>query len=624
MKNFFEHQADAQRRTRWLLLGLLVAIAGMGSLLFALLWLLGSIVFGRAMASLATDPGWAEHLFIACLLGTASVVLLASAVRTASLRSGGESIAHMLGGRLVSGAARDALERRLLNVVEEMAIAAGAPVPRVFVLDAEAGINAFAAGWQLHDATIAVTRGCLDKLNRSELQGVIGHEFSHILRGDMRLNLRLTGALFGILFITIVGRHSLRAGNLSRRHGAPLAVLGVGLMGIGGLGLLCAKLIKAAVGRQREYLADASAIQYTRDASSIAGALKKIGGYTTGSLIGSANAEEASHFFFADAQIHRFSAALFATHPPLLERIQRIEPEFRGPVPKLAEPSTSSATAVDAEPMPLTAPPRSVPPPAALVMRLAGAPTTNALRASASWIDKIASPLREATRSAFSASALIHAMVLSETEAVRSAQRQVIANTSGTRTLAEVDRLWVRLKDLPNSDRLSLAELASPALQALVAPQRATFTRTLDRLIEADAAISLFEYVLADLLRAQAKPALARSGRRLGHVVREVELVISLLAHAGDLDGQSAAGAFGRAAVRLPAISITLLPASARQLSGLGPALAALRALRPSDGAQLVDACAHAVLADQRATDAELTLLRAICLALGTPLPLLG
>ncbi len=238
-----------------------------------------------------------------------------------------------MGGTLVPADVQDPLRRRLRNVVEEMAIASGVPVPEIYVLEEESGINAFAAGFTPSDAAVAVTRGTLELLDRDELQGVIAHEFSHILNGDMRLNIRLMGVLFGIMVLGLIGRLIVRGGHhtsiiSSRRdRGAPVAlVIGLGLMVVGGIGVFFARVIKAGISRQREYLADASAVQFTRQSSGIANALKKIGGYSEGSLIKSADPEEVSHMLFGTGA--RF-CSLFATHPPLVARIQALDPSFR-------------------------------------------------------------------------------------------------------------------------------------------------------------------------------------------------------------------------------------------------------------------------------------------------------
>ena len=260
--------------------------------------------------------------------GTLAIMGLASLYRAATLAHGGGQVARLLGATQVTGEGADPLQRRLVNVVEEMALAAGVPVPEIYILEQEAGINAFAAGVTPADAAITVTRGALERLDRAELQGVIAHEFSHILNGDMRLNQQLIGLSFGILVLSLVGRWLLRSARFARRgrnsgQGAALAI-GLALMVIGAIGVLCSRLIKAAVSRQRERLADASAVQFTREPEGLAGALKKIAGY--GARITSVDTEEVAHMLF-ERSSSSFSG-WFATHPPLLERIRALEPNF--------------------------------------------------------------------------------------------------------------------------------------------------------------------------------------------------------------------------------------------------------------------------------------------------------
>ena len=241
-----------------------------------------------------------------------------------------DQVARELGGTPVATDVRDPLRRRYRNIVEEMAIASGVPVPEIYVLEAENGINAFAAGYAPGDAAIAVTRGALETLDRDELQGVVAHEFSHILNGDMRLNIRLMGVLFGIMVLGLIGRLIVRGGyhtsivSSRRDRGTPVVlIVGLGLVILGGIGVFFARLIKAGVSRQREYLADASAVQFTRQSEGIANALKKIGGYADGSSITAADPEEVSHMLFGSGSR---LAGLFATHPPLTKRIQALDP----------------------------------------------------------------------------------------------------------------------------------------------------------------------------------------------------------------------------------------------------------------------------------------------------------
>ncbi|MFP6828296.1 MAG: M48 family metallopeptidase, partial [Gammaproteobacteria bacterium] len=290
--DFFTQQERARRATRTLVVLFLLAVAlivlavtmvvAVGLRLYADPDAAQSVINDESFVAWVLDNG---PLLASVAALTALFISLASLYRTATLSRGGAQVARMLGATEVTGETQDPLRQRLLNVVEEMAIASGVPVPDIFVLEEEQGINAFAAGLTPADAAVAVTRGALEKLNRAELQGVIAHEFSHILNGDMRLNLRLMGLSFGILILALMGRwvlHSMHFTRRSRSNGgiAAAAGLGLSLVIIGYIGLFFGRLIKASVSRQREMLADASAVQFTRDSSGLADALKKIGGYT--------------------------------------------------------------------------------------------------------------------------------------------------------------------------------------------------------------------------------------------------------------------------------------------------------------------------------------------------------
>src|SRR4051812_7989234 len=300
-------------------------------------------------------------LFLASTLGTLGIIGTGSFFKTLSLARGGRAVAELLDGRLGNPNSTDAQERKLLNIVEEMAIASGVPVPQVYVMDGEPGINAFAAGHSASDAAVSVTRGALTMLTRDELQGVIAHEFSHLLNGDMKLNLRLMGLIFGILCLTVIGRVLIRTSGKKN----PLPLLGLALIIIGWVGVLFGRLIQAAVSREREFLADASAVQFTRNPSGLAGALKKIGGLAEGSQLQTNRAEEASHFFFANGLKSRFFG--FATHPPLIERIKALDPSFDGKYPTVVLPDTPAEVAPPPLPSvsPLVPPPQPPPMPTA-------------------------------------------------------------------------------------------------------------------------------------------------------------------------------------------------------------------------------------------------------------------
>ncbi|HKU37103.1 MAG TPA: M48 family metallopeptidase [Polyangiales bacterium] len=629
MAAFFEHQAEARRNTRWLLLGMMAAVLGTGVGMYCLLVLI-QLVTTRTRTVFGYEFGfWQPRLFAACVLSTALIVICASAYRMFSLRGGGARVAERLGGRLVSGQPRDFLEKRLLNVVEEMGIASGVPVPQVFVLDSEAGINAFAAGFSLEDAAIAVTRGALEKLTRAELQGVIAHEYSHVLNGDMRLNTRLIGTVFGILCIGMCGRVLMRiAGNgrrtsvRSKNGGGYLFAVGLGMFLVGWVGELLGKLIKAAVSRQREFLADASAAQFTRDPVSVAGALKKIGGHASGAAVLAPAAEEASHIFFGDLSDHLFAHSWFATHPPLSERILRLDASFRGEfvvtADGVAEPEETLGGVVSrAAPVGLGA--------VGIVSRV-GQPTRDALEESRLRLAQLPAAVRDAASNPFSACALVYALWLNE-----GAQQQLarIAAISGPELSVEAARWATFVSGLSQSVRLSLVELAAPALRELSKEQRLRFARTIEALTLADQRRSIFEEVVGALLaelataEADARERSRVRHKRLAGVQSELQLVLSLLAHAGASSAEAAAESFAAARARLSGVKLELLPSSDRLLHALGPALSELRALAPELAGNVVDACAHGVLADRRVSADEAALLRAVCAALRCPLPLI-
>src|SRR5919198_2779076 len=317
--NFFERQHQVRKLSRRLVLLFALAVLG-----------IVAVVDAAAVVAFGLHKLPAVNLVTVLVVISLVVMLLIGAcswIRTLLLRGGGGGkVARQLGGQYVPEDTTDPRLRRLRNVVEEMAIASGVPVPEVYVLPDEPGINAFAAGWSTGDAAIAVTRGCLEQLNRDELQGVIAHEFSHVVNGDMRLNIRLMGILFGILALAVIGRFLLWGGSGRRsKNAAPLLLVALAALIAGYVGVFFGRLIKAAVSRQREYLADASAVQFTRQTEGLTGALKKIGGLPTGSKMSNGKVEDVSHMLFGDGLK---LSSWFATHPPLPDRIKVLDPTF--------------------------------------------------------------------------------------------------------------------------------------------------------------------------------------------------------------------------------------------------------------------------------------------------------
>ncbi len=538
---------------------------------------------------------------------------------------------------MISQNTTDPDERRLLNVVEEMAIASGVPTPPVYLMDHEEGVNAFAAGFTHADAVIGVTRGCVLGLTRDELQGVMAHEFSHILSGDMRLNIRLMGLLFGVLVLSVIGYYTLRSATYMRparrsnSKGADprlfLFLIGGGLMLIGSVGAFFASIIKAAVSRQREFLADASAVQFTRNPAGIAGALKRIGGAAAGSRIVSPAAPEASHMFFGQALSSGFSA-LFATHPPLPERIRRIDPGWDGRfLPLLTarpEPSASPRRGVTA--------PRQAPPgaPRAAASALVGLPTPAHLAHASTLLSSLEGPLTQAARDPFSSRALVCAVLLSSDSTARSAQLGSIKAFEPS-LADETLRLFTITRALESSARLALVEVASPTLNQMPSSRFAGFRDLMRALVEADGVLSVFEWSVGRVL-ARGLEAHFQKPRRdrlreptLASLQGPITTILSALAAIGARDQAEAARAFSLGAAHLPDLrGLVHAPPSATgrvTLSEMDRALDALTHAAPRVKRTLVEAAAITISADRRITAPEYETLRALTAALDCPTP---
>jgi Zn-dependent protease with chaperone function len=621
--DFFERQSTARRNTKWLVAMFVLAVIGIvGSTFIATALALGAWGGGQVPIELPTLAAG----------GALVVIIFGSSYKIVQLRGGGTVLAERLGGRRIYPNTTDQTERRLLNVVEEMALASGVPVPPVFLLNEEQGINAFAAGHSPSDAVIGVTRGCGEELSREQLQGVIAHEFSHILNGDMRLNLRLIGVLHGILLMGLVGREVLRiAGGGSRRSrkgngGLYLLFIGLAFTLLGFVGLFFGNLIKAAISRQREYLADASAVQFTRNPEGVSGALKRIGAVAFGSKLVSPTAAEASHMYFASGL-----NSLFATHPPLEQRIRRLDPQWNGEFPSAiaaqASPSTAEGASafVDAAPRDETA--KYAAPALADVKHAAeqvASPTETHREYVHHLIAALPPQVAEAAHEPYGARALIFATLLDRDADVRAAQLQALETSADANVFELTLRLVPAASKVDVRARLPLVDMTLPALRAMSDSQYREFADCFEKLVRADQRLGLFEWALHEILmrhlRPQFEPVRPPQIRYYGlqRLSEQCSILLSALARECQHNDDAA---FQAGARHLPEVPLCYFPQTTSGLNELRSALDELASTAPKLRGRLVDACAACISADEAISVGEGELLRAICDMLDCPMP---
>lgn len=623
--NFFEQQ-DRARKYTWLLVGLFSAaviciIALTSILIAATFWSVGQ----TQTSSLGTSS-YLQHIEVSTFIKTAASVIAVIACviifKRIQMSRGGHSVAEMLGGRPIDKDTNDANEQQLLNVVEEMALAAGLPVPPVYVMN-ETTINAFAAGYDESDAVIGVTRGTLERLSREQIQGIVGHEFSHILHGDMRLNLNLITILAGIIFISKMGRLALHSTSRSRsnsRGALPVLGIGFGLLVIGSIGTLFGSLIKSAVSRQREYLADAAAVQYTRNPDGIAGALKVIGS-GVGSSMSSPNANECSHMFFGDAIFLR-AVSLFATHPPLDDRILRIDPRWDGnyitgkPLKEQTKTPTAEAKSkiegLDK------------------LLNSTGFLDPIMVAIAALLVESLPKPINDATHNPGSAYALMLALRLDKDINIR--QQQLALLQDQPLLAADVQRYAKDTLKLSQKDILPIIEMSIPALKRLSASQYKQFKQHLTQFIFADKQSHLQEWLhfrlLSHYLDSHFNPSknkrLVRSYHSFAQIDSEIVCVMSLLASESHHDETLKDAAFQHA------IQLLNLPASKRvtdnqlEFHEVNKSIEKIDYLVPLLKDQLLTAYAACIEHDNTVTPSEWGLLRVIAACIGCPMPIVN
>jgi Zn-dependent protease with chaperone function/uncharacterized tellurite resistance protein B-like protein len=657
--NFFEQQEVARKKSGLLVVVYVLTVTMIIGLIYLAVLFLFSFEAPDGLYENAQIRSsftfWNPKIFFVVVISTLMVIGGGTIAKIYSLSGGGSSVAESLGGVLVSSNTRDPLERRLLNVVEEMAIASGTPVPEVYLLPSENGINAFAAGTRIDNAVIGVTRGCLNILSREELQGVVAHEFSHILNGDMRLNLKLIGVLSGLLILSQIGywafrlsAHRGRGRSSDNKTQVAIVVLGLVIMVLGYIGVFFSRIIKSAVSRQREFLADASAVQFTRYPGGIAGALKKIGSLQYGSHLVADKAEEASHMFFSSGLSFSY---LFATHPPLKLRIKKIEPSFNGVLPPLKEAEVSRENARDAKVemkekrkggilLPGMDAVRDAMGGAAfmsaalaggseVVLESIGSPDQSHLAFATEFRKSIPDHIIEAAHEPVDAQALVLALLIVSSKGHEKVQLGLLSSLVSKEVYDSALTLFSELKPLGVSYRLPLVELCIPALKNLSQEQNKEFMKVVYQIIASDDTVSLFEYVLSRVLSNRMQDRKKREGdgffsktRGIQEYERECHRLLAVVTRFGTEDHvlQEVAFAAGGKDLTLSTNpSIQSIPSvSFRDLDAI---IETLYYISLEDREKIVRACYHVIWADSEVTLEEAEVFRAISDSLEIPVP---
>jgi Zn-dependent protease with chaperone function/uncharacterized tellurite resistance protein B-like protein len=628
--DFFSRQAAARGQTRWLVIGFILSLLAVA---LALDLVLFTFLASSSAHAVDIDPfGFAARNPGAAIFSTLlvmGVLGLASLYKSMELRGGGGVVARSLGGVLVDPDTRDVKRKRLLNVVSEMAIASGVPMPEVYVLEQEAAINAFAAGHTPANAAVTVTQGALDRLNRDQLQGVIGHEFSHILNGDMRLNVQLMGWVFGLLVVGLIGRLILDFSPRDRRNNNnAIVVLGLAVMVLGYVGMFFGRLLQAAVSRQRERLADASGVQFTRNPQGLKEALVKIAAVPEGSRLATPQAEQAAHMFFAEGL-----SRVFATHPPLLERIRELDPQFdESEIARAAaemEAQSTMTSDVGGGPQVTGAAgftlgaSRTAPTPGpdaafAGVSALAGSMASHdAQQSLPDVVREFQSPGR--------AQAFVVALLLSKEPAVRQRQFAVLGQKLSAGNFGFIQQIAPAVDAIDPMQRLPALQRVFPALRRVPVAQRKALASLAAELIYADARIDAFEFSLAKLLetllRDELDARVPHGTLSLAAAEQEIRVLFAALAQLGAQNEHDARIAYEAGmTVVWPMRSAEYTPLSdwTRQLSA---SLPRLEQLEPSAKKRLIDGLVKTITTDEVMTESESELLRTVCALLHCPLP---
>ncbi len=678
--NFFENQDLARAKTKQLLA---LFVASVLTLIVGI-YCLTIVTFGKSLGAECTNPTattssssissssprrsrstrnspgctvntWVQpKVFFTVAGATLALIVGASAFKILQLKQGGHVIAQQLGGRLITSDTNDDAERMLLNVVEEMAIAAGMSVPEVYLLDNEHGINAFAAGYTPNDAVIGVTRGSLEVFNRDELQGVIGHEFSHILNGDMRMNINLMGWLHGILCIYLIGREICDWTRYDNDRGKGFGFFGFGLIVLGGSGLLFGRLMQSAISRQREFLADASAVQFTRNPEGIASALEKIGGH--GSKLQASYAQASSHMFFGSVLSSMWAGDWFATHPPIEKRVMKIRGLQSGDlaasslyysqqsdsslissfnnssnntsgVAGFAGSSTRSTRGNDRAPIAQTV---GVPNHPNQVISQIGTVNPGHYDYAKGLLAQIPTDLRSALRSHQTASCIVYALMLDrENSTTCDQQIEYLNKVLSAADVAQTIEFGQQIKDLNDRLYLPMLDLAVPALRQKTPQECTRILVAVHELAKIDGKWALAEFVSYLVLHYRLTPHIkgpfppSSEHPTIGPVWGHSLNLIAALARVGNQTQEQIDYAFRSGFSYLPGAAKQERPQTVPPLNllALREGLEQIRMVSPRVKQGVVDACVHTVILDSQVTTQEADLLRAIVILLDCPIP---
>lgn len=634
--DFFSRQEAARKKTKILIVYFLAAIIFMVLVINAGLFFVQYHFF-----TYETDRYTFEEWLLLPFLVVTGIILTVIFVQTLwrflQLRQGGKNVAKLVGARQIPATSSDLQETKLIHIVEEMSIAAGVPLPTLYVMDAEPSINAFVAGYTPTETVLVVTKGLLDNLNRHELQGVVGHEFSHILYGDMRINLYLISLLAGIVVIGEAGLFIIRVftrvtpsseTQKEKKNSSAILMVGLILIVVGYAGVFAGRLIRAAVSRQREFLADASAVQFTREPAGIANALYKIKRLQLGSTLANRRAEEVSHMCFGQVLDLSFARNLFATHPPLDVRILAIDPNFD--LSKDLSSTTESVESVATDPQPKPVPSK-IETTAEQLTNYIGNLTEEQIVYAKKLHKSIPHAIKAELQTPEGAKTVIFALLLSGTQLTQDAylvRVQEILQESESKRRSEQALNWAKEFQLLGREiRLPLIDLAVPALKSLPLSEQTTFLHTVEQLIVVDEKLNLFEYLVHTLLKRNLDP---KNGfldkvkyKELKPLIPELSLLLSAVAYAGGKGStDKITAAYTQAVNKIKSqTQLNLHPLAKCTLQQLDAALTKLAALTPLLKQTVISACAESVLNDGIIEISEVEILRAIAARLDCPMP---
>jgi len=635
--DFYKEQENSKKKSALLLLIFIISICVVVFFVGMFFIAIDVFVYEEGTKSFNLTPSYILqnarlNVIISSFLSIFIVIVYGASKKFDELERGGYVIANELGGRLLFGESASSKEKTLINVADEMSLAAGVGSVPIYIIENK-HINAFVAGTTYDNAVLSVTRGAVELLNRDELQGVIAHEFSHIFNGDMKLNNFASGCISGILYIFIIGtelffplqftatKHfsGITPKDVLRIFVYPLTMsAGIALMLLGVVGVACAAFMQFALNRQREYLADASAVQFTRYPQGIANALKKIGMY--GDTLNNLRAGCYEHIFFSSH-----------SSPSVGKRIKKIEPHWDGEFIETRDKQDEIFSRKKIHPLTMSIKALTV---AHILGQITNSGVINdrALKHAKEVLNSIPDNVKQNAQNPLGAEFIIYTLLLDKNHESRKLQCIAIAGKL-FKDLKHQDTAVKMLMDMYESigflepvAYLDIIHICASTLKNISANQYAVFRKQVNELILHDEHVSVFEWCVRYIVLYPLDMAFGLRKTPLdihthiGALKNELEILLSALSYIQFKDDANGRDIFERVKKQGGITALKYIPYSEFSPERFEKVVDEIQNSKPMVRRKILELCIFALNGDGEINNRDIAVIHALGEVLHLPL----